>query len=228
MAGLEINSRNIKAYYRITSAFFALGKLSEATAACNAGLTVDLTNKSLLALQTKIIEKQGLVNAKGKKHQEEQETKQKIAKTLIQALRVRKIRTRTTDQPPEMKDAEIQLLPDPLSLKSTLTFPVMIFYPIHLQSDLIKAFGEEQTLQGHLDYLFPLPWDIAGEYSTKAVDAYMETVTGGLIKWGKKVELLKVLSAGKVEVVDGLIKVNIVPQTRSQEWIDSFKKRQLK
>lgn len=28
----------------------------------------------------------------------------------------------------------------------------------------------------------------------KTIDAYMETVDGGMIKWGKKVELLKVLS----------------------------------
>ena len=209
----------------MASAFFALEKISEAATACNAGLTVDPTNSSILALQTKVIQKQELANAKVKKHQEEQDKKRRIAEMLAQALKVRKIRTRNTGQPPEMKDAEIRLLPDPLSLKSTLAFPVMILYPLDLQSDFIKAFGEEQTLQGHLEYLFPPPWDKAGEYHPKTVDAYMETMTGGLIKWGKKVELLKVLSAGKIEVVDGLVRVNIVPQARSQEWIEVIKKR---
>ena len=228
MAAVEINSSNVKAYYRMASAFFALNKLTEATAAYNAGLIVDPTNRSLLALQTKVIEKKELADAKERKHQEEQDKKRRIADMLVQALQVRKIRTRTTGQPPEMKEAEIQLLPDPLSLKSTLVFPVIILYPLHLQSDFIKAFGEEQTLQGHLEYLFPLPWDKSGEYHPKTVNAYMETMAGGLIKWGKKVELLKVLSAGKIEVVDGLVRVNVVPQSRSQEWIETFKKRHIK
>ena len=228
MAALGISSSNIKAYYRMASAFFALEKLSEAATACNAGLTVNPTNSSLLVLQAKVTQKQGLIDKKEKKQQEEQDKKRRIAEMLAQALKVRKIRTRNTGQPPEMKDAVIRLLPDPLSLKSTLSFPVMILYPLHLQSDFIKAFGEEQTLQGHLEYLLPSPWDTADQYQPTAVDAYMETMTGGLIRWGKKVELLKVLSAGKVEVVDGLVRVNIVPQARASEWIEAFKNRRIK
>lgn len=212
----------------MASAFFALEKLSEAATACNAGLTVNPTNSSLLVLQAKVTQKQGLIDKKEKKQQEEQDKKRRIAEMLAQALKVRKIRTRNTGQPPEMKDAVIRLLPDPLSLKSTLSFPVMILYPLHLQSDFIKAFGEEQTLQGHLEYLLPSPWDTADQYQPTAVDAYMETMTGGLIRWGKKVELLKVLSAGKVEVVDGLVRVNIVPQARASEWIEAFKNRRIK
>ena len=135
------------------------------------------------------------------------------------------IKTRSTGQPPDMEDAAITLTPDPLSLKSTLAFPVVILYPLHLQSDFIKAFGEEQTLLGHLDYLLPLPWDINIEYSPSTTEAYMETSSGGLIKLGKKVPLLKVLSGGKVEIVDGIVKINVVPADRAPEWIESVKRR---
>ena len=142
---------------------------------------------------------------------------------LKAALMARLIRTRTTGQPPEMEDTAIKLVPDPLSPTSTLVFPVVLLYPLHLQSDFIKAFGEEQTLGGHLDYLLPLPWDEKREY--RDVEAYMETVAGGLVKIGKKVPLLKVLSGGKVEVVDEIVKINVVPKARAGEWIEEVKKR---
>lgn len=51
----------------------------------------------------------------------------------------------------------------------------------------------------------------------------METTTGGLIKVGKKVPLLKVLSSGSVEVVDDLIKIFVVPRTRAEAWVKDFK-----
>ena len=222
MVALQINPRNVKAHYRMASALFAIHRLAEAAVACRAGLMVDSINTTLTALQAKILEQQKAVDVKQKKAQEDADIKRRQAITLAQALKARQIKIQNTNQPPEMKDAEIKLVPDPMSLKSTLVFPVVILYPLHLQSDFIKAFGEEQTLQGHLEYLLPLPWDTTGEYSSN--EAYMETVSGGLIKLGKKVELLKVLSGGKVEIVDGLIKVNLVPKSRASEWIESFKK----
>ena len=53
----------------------------------------------------------------------------------------------------------------------------------------------------------------------------METKEGGLLKWGKKVPLLKVLSGGKVEVVDGIVRANLLPKARAEEWIQEMKKR---
>ena len=140
------------------------------------------------------------------------------------ALKLRKIRTRKTAQPPELEDATIRLVPDPISPTSTLVFPLILLYPLALQSDMIKSFGEEQALAGHLSYLLPLPWDTTGAYTLESIDAYIETGEGALLKWGKKVPLLKVLSGSKVEVVDGIVRVNVVPKDRAVEWIEGFKK----
>ena len=52
-----------------------------------------------------------------------------------------------------------------------------------------------------------------------------ETTSGGLIKVGKKMTLLRVLTGGKVEVVDGLVKVNIVPASKAPKWIEEMKAR---
>ena len=228
MAALAINARNVKAHYRMANALFSLNKLSEAESACNAGLLVDPSNVPLDTLSHKIKSKQKLQDEKDKRMCQEEENKGKVEAMVTIALKARQITTRNTGQPPEMKEAAIMLTPDPLSPTSTLVFPVVVLYPLHLQSDFIKSFGEQETLQAHLEYLLPLPWDKLGEYKAKTSEAYLETVEGGLIKWGKKVELLKVLSGSKVEIVDGLVKVNILPKNRASEWIDTVKKRNAK
>ncbi len=53
----------------------------------------------------------------------------------------------------------------------------------------------------------------------------METKTGGLIKVGKKIALAKILGSGKTEVVDGVVRVFVVPKARAEVWIEDFKKR---
>lgn len=126
-----------------------------------------------------------------------------------------------------MEDATITLANenDP---SSPLTFPVIFLYPLHAQSDFVKAFQESEALNDHLSYILPVPWDDdeRQEYSSvEAVECYMETIQGGLIKAGKKLSLTKLLGSGKVEIVDGLVRVYIVPAARSQEWIEEFKKR---
>jgi len=124
-----------------------------------------------------------------------------------------------------LEDARVHLSPDPVAPTSALVFPVIFLYPLHAQSDFIKAFSEEDTISQHLEYIFPLPWDTAHEYQIQNVEFYMETVAGGLIKVGKNMTLLRILSGGNVEVVDGLVKVNIVLKDKARKWIEEVKAR---
>jgi hypothetical protein len=144
--------------------------------------------------------------------------------TLKLALKSRGIKTKSTEQAPDLEDAAIKL-ENSLDPSSTLAFPVLILYPTHSQSDFIKAFAETDTLTQHLDYIFPLPWDTAEEFKVDNIEAYMETVAGGLIKVGKKMTLGKVLGSGKCEVVDGLARMSVMPKSKAQDWIAEFKKR---
>lgn len=123
-----------------------------------------------------------------------------------------------------MPDASVALA-EPLDAASALSFPLMFLYPLHAQTDFIKAFPEDSNLAEHLEYILPLPWDEEAEYTQASVECYMETAEGGLIKAGKKLSLLKLLGSGKLEVLDGLVKVHVVPKARAQEWIGDFKKR---
>ena len=222
-SAIRINKRNIKAYYRSAKALLALDKIAEADDACAKGLEIDPENKALHEVSSEIIKKNEKVTEKKRKEIEREVRRRKEDATLKAALKARNIKTRKTAQPPEMEDAKVELTPDPVDPASSLSFPTVLLYPLALESDFIKAFNEMQTLGDHLAYILPLPWDSKGEYTPTSVECYMETVTGGLIKVGRKVTLLKVLSEGNVEVVDDVVKIFVVPKTRAEMWVKEFK-----
>lgn len=223
-AALRLNPKNVKAWYRAASACFALDKIDEAIDACQSGLKYEPHNTALKNLLSKTEQRRDhLAKLEHARREREERTRMEQA-TLQLALKNRKIMTRTTDRPPEMPEATIAL-EDPSDATSTLSFPVMFLYPVHAQTDFIKKFQENECLNDHLSYILPVPWDEAGEYTSTDVECYMETIEGGLIKAGKKLSLLKLLSSGKLEVTDGLVKVSVVPKNNAAEWIEDFKKR---
>ena len=140
------------------------------------------------------------------------------------AIKARNIPNKTTGKAPEMEDATLKL-ENPLDASSTLSIPTMLLYPLHLQTDFIKDLSEHISLQEQLSYILPLPWDEQNEYTLGSVDCYMETASGGLIKVGKKLPMTKSLTTGKVEIVDGMLKIYIIPRVRAQNWIDEFKRK---
>lgn len=189
------------------------------------GLALDPNNKSLQLIAQKIADRKVVVEriAAKKKAEEERAKKEKLL--LGTALKARQIRTRKTAQPPEMEGAGIRLAPDPLSPESMLEFPAVLLYHMDAQSDFIKSFSEMTSIEDHLEYIFPLPWDTKQEYTIKGVECFMETVTGGLIKAGKKLPLLQILSGGKVEVVDELVRIYVVPISKTGKFIAEMKAR---
>ncbi|KAL2176799.1 uncharacterized protein P884DRAFT_224955 [Thermothelomyces heterothallicus CBS 202.75] len=224
-AALRLNPRNIKAFYRSARALLAVGRVAEADDACARGLEVEPSNKPLLALAKDIV-KAAEADAARRKREEEQQARERHREALLRAaLEARNIRTRSTGKPPDMEDAMVKLSPDEHDPTSSLVFPTLLLYPCHLESDFIKAFNERESLEQHFGYVFPLPWDRAGEYSSAGVECYAETVSGGLVKVGKKVPLLKVLSGGNVEVVDNLLKIFVVPKSKAEAWVKEFKEK---
>ncbi|OQN99176.1 hypothetical protein B0A48_15025 [Cryoendolithus antarcticus] len=223
-AALKLNFRNVKAWYRAASACLALDKLPEALDACKCGLRVEPANTALVAVKSKIEKRTTHVAEIERSRQERQERVRSEESNLRYALKSRNIVSRTTKDPPDMEDATIKL-EDPMEPTSTLKFPVIFLYPLQAQSDFVKACSETETLADHLSYILPPPWDQAGEYSVEGTECYMETVASGLIKAGRKLTLLKLLGSGKVEVLDGLVKVNVVPKAKASIWIEEFKLR---
>ncbi|KAL2041807.1 hypothetical protein N7G274_005591 [Stereocaulon virgatum] len=224
-SALRINPKNVKAFYRSSLALLALDKVAEASDACSCGLSLDPNNTALKSLKNKITDRQMALRVVQQKKQEREQRIQEEKLVLTAALRARNIRTCTTAQPPNMEDAAIHLFPDPVSLKSTIMFPTVLLYPLHLQSDFIKAFSETDTLPQHLEYIFPLPWDEEHSYTLQSVEYYMETGSGGLIKVGKNVSLGKVLGSDGVEILDGIVRINVVLKSEAKAWIEEMKAR---
>lgn len=223
---LKLNPSNVKAHYRSASALFALDKVYEALDVCYRGLKLDPTNKPMEILLEKIRKRSRVKEEQDRKRREEQDRRRKEKLVLMTALKARNIRLRGSQRtPPDMADAKIRLVPDPLSPESSLEFPTMILYPLHNQSDFIQAFSERDTLHQHLSYMLPPPWDAKLEYKLATVDCYMDTRTGGMIKLGKKIPLLEILASDKVEVLDGLVRIHVVPRSSAPAWIEEVKKK---
>ncbi|KAI1381797.1 TPR-like protein [Hypoxylon crocopeplum] len=224
-AALRLNDRNVKAYYRSAKAFLAVDRVAEAHDACARGLALDPDNNPLKVVARDIVKKSEDVAAKQKK-ENERLAREKRRQTLIKAaLAARGIRTRATPQPPDMEDAGLRLVPDPDDPRSELSFPAVLLYPAHLESDFIKAFAETDALADHLAYVFPLPWDKGGEYTVAGVECYVETLGGGLARVGKKVPLLKTLASGNVEVVDEVVRFFVLPKPKAEAWVREFKSK---
>ena len=222
---LKINPKNIKAYYRSALALFKLDKVAEAEDSVIRGLAIDPESKALQEHSKKIAERKAHLERIAAKKRAEEELLRKQKAMLSTALKARQIRTRKTEQPPDMEDAMIRLVPDPLSPESTVEFPAVFLYPMEAQSDFIKSFSEMNSISDHLDYIFPLPWDTKKEYTLGNVECFMQTVTGGLIKAGKSVPLLQILTGGKVEVIDELVNIYVVPLSKTGKFIAEMKAR---
>jgi len=222
-----MNPRNVKALYRSASACLFLDKLDAAADACMHTLAVDSNNAAAKSLQTKISARRVHLEHEARKRTERLQKQRAQEFALRQALKARGIAARMTDQAPaDAQDAKIALA-DPMDPSSELSIPTLLLYPTAAQTDLVKAFNESETLMDHLEYILPCPWDREGEFTVAGVECYMDTVAGGLIKIGKKLPLLKLLSGGKVEISDGLCRIYVVPKSKTTEWIAEVKRRKV-
>jgi tetratricopeptide repeat protein 4 len=220
---LLINPRNVKAYYRSSRALLSVGRLAEADDAAKRGITIDPANKPLQAVARDVATALEAADRKRRATEEREASERKKKATLEAALKARNVRTRSTGAPPEMGDARVRLVPDEEDPRSSLAVPVVLMYPNDMETDFIQAFGEADAIGDHLSYVFPLPWDTKGRYTPAGVECFVETAAGGLVKWGKKLSLLKVLSSGSVEIVDDVLKVFVLPAAEAAAWVTEFK-----
>lgn len=224
---MRLNPSNSKAYYRSSLALLALSKLPEALDACNIGLSLTPNSPSFGALLSRINTQSAALAAREQERARNESRALREKQTLQAALLARGITIPTSRSPPSLEDAVIHLSPDALSASSTLVFPLLLLYPLHAQSDFIKAVPETDALADHLQYIFPLPWDTAGEYTADTVELWAETVRwgSGLVKVGRLVPLLAWLGDDKVPVVDGVVKINVLLEGRSGAWIEEVQAR---
>jgi len=131
-AALWLNVRNVKAWYRAASACLALDKMPEALDACQTGLSYESSHVALTNLLSRIEKRRDHLAELERARQEREERSARQKATLRLALQARGIASRTTGEPLSVEDAVVALA-DPLDAKSTLSVPVMLLYPLHVQ-----------------------------------------------------------------------------------------------
>ncbi|RDA82934.1 hypothetical protein CP532_0384 [Ophiocordyceps camponoti-leonardi (nom. inval.)] len=224
-AALRLNPHNLKAYYRAARALLAVDRVRDAAEACAAGLALDPDNGSLRAASDAVVARKDALDAHARQLSARADDTARRARLVAAALAARNIPPlRTSDRPPDADGLAIALVPDPDDPRSALAFPAVLLYPLRLESDVIKAFVETESLADHLQYVLPPPWDSEAEYGAAAdVSCYVETRHGGLLKMGKRVPLLKVLATGQVEILDQMLRIFVLPTNKADGWVAEFK-----
>lgn len=203
----------------------ALNKTTDASDVCLRGLKLEPGNAALKKLNETVQSRKDIEDLKARKRAIEEYKAEKKKFMLATALKARNIKLHGSAKAPDLEDAEIHLSPDPMNPKSMIIFPVVFLYPMHAQTDFVKQFAEKDTVIDHLSYILPLPWDTKHEYRIDSVDCYMNTMSGGMMKIGKKLSLLQALTTGKTQIEDGLVRIHVVPISMADQWIETMRKR---
>ncbi|RPA80387.1 TPR-like protein [Ascobolus immersus RN42] len=225
-SALVINNKNVKAWFRCAKAYFMLNKLDESKECIKLGLTVDVDNKPLKDLAEEIRKKEEAIAKRQREEQEREELEKKKKDTLQLALKARQVNISHSVKAPDTQDAEIQL-EDPLNPASILSYPLLFMYPINAQSDFVKAARETSTLKEQLELVLEEPphWDVGHEYTPSGVVVYVETRAGGLAKAGLKAPFHKLVKEGNIELLDGIIRLLVVPKSKSTLFVEEWKRR---
>lgn len=200
---LDLNSNNIKAWYRLAKAHQMLKNWEKAGDAIDAGLQIDATNKELQTLQ-KTCHKQ-VRRARQERQKRDRARAERVVKVKqvwkhckesnIQLGRVALVSSVTDEEEEENEHADEEenrwhyhhphsgVIAQ--SSGGEWTWPCMFVYPSHKQSDFIPHFAESEMLAIRMAEIFPelsdgegsttaMPWDFDNEFQCSNLAVYFE------------------------------------------------------
>jgi hypothetical protein len=169
---LEIDEKNIKAYFRAATACKNLFEYEKCLVFCKRGLEHEKEAPELKALKKIAKKRLDIERQESEKRLEINRGSEVLAKTLMQTKKIKW-------GPPRLHTG--QKLPEFDEEQNVFAFFTLIVYPEFDQTDIIQKFRENDSFKAHLDVLFdaqqgpPLPWDEKNEYDRKSVRLYYET-----------------------------------------------------
>jgi hypothetical protein len=172
---IELNPKNIKAYYRAAKAYSALGKHTDAMEICELGLKEEPNNKPIqeeLKTAKDLLDAQRLRDESKEREIREQEAKRF---ELHKALKQRKI-VMGPFLSPASQHSYMEHSPVYLDDEKKMHWPVLFLYEEHGASDFVKDFCEDDTFGMHLERMFPTDqrcdWDTEKKYVHNNVEVY--------------------------------------------------------
>lgn len=228
---LLIDENNVKACYRAGKAFFAVNRYSEARQILQFGLSKDPENKPIQDVIASIDAKEKQIQQAIERKEKETQDKKNKQVILATAITLRKIHIVKSSRPAELlEDATIRL-EDPLDYESQLILPAMILYPTIDEMDFVAEVSELTTPAEILQVILQRPQSWFDDpkhknFSIKTLECYMETVSGGLIKVGRKAPLNNALMAenAKAPLFDNGLRLYVVPKIDASAWLSTWKK----
>ncbi|KAG5519846.1 hypothetical protein PMAC_000121 [Pneumocystis sp. 'macacae'] len=223
---LDDNPDDAKALYRAAKACLMLDRPDEClqhaarcVSVCSSAPQAADTLAALAELQTRAHQRAAaLAQRAADAHARELQARREEA-ALGDALRARRIRVcRSADGVP---DAVLRL-DEPLNPASTLLFPVAVAYPLARVSDFVAQVAETATLGELLVCVLgsTRDWDRGGEYRADRVSVCMET-RGGVVGFGQEECVGEAVRRSGTELVDGIVRVLVLPTARVGEWVRS-------
>lgn len=228
---LFIDENNAKACYRAGRAFFAVERYDEAKQVLQFGLSKDPQNKAIQDTLAAVEEKEKQIEDKRLK-KECEAYQLKLQKDLLySAIQLRHFELVKTLRPAEyLEDAKLRL-EDPADYESQLIFPAVVLYPTTDEFDFIAEISELTTPAEILEMVLDRPQSWFEDpkhkfFTAKSLECYMETVSGGLVKVGKKVPVNNALMAEKAKapLFDNGLRLYVVPKQDSQQWLSKWNK----
>ena len=228
---LIIDESNVKACYRAGKAFFLVERFDEASQILQYGLSKDPENKAIKDTLSALTKKVALIEeTKRKKEQAEYDAKLKET-LLVNAVGLRHFHIIKLSRPAEFLENASLRLEDPTDYESQLLFPAMVLYPTIDEFDFIAEISELSTANDILAIVLDRPQSWFEDprhknFTLKTLECYMETISGGLVKVGKKAAINGALMAdqAKAPLFDNALRLYVVPKQESAEWLKTWSK----
>ncbi|KAM9895938.1 hypothetical protein OXX79_007769, partial [Metschnikowia pulcherrima] len=228
---LIIDESNVKACYRAGKAFFLVERFDEASQILQYGLSKDPENKAIKDTLSALTKKVALIEeTKRKKEQAEYDAKLKET-LLVNAVGLRNFHIIKSSRPAEFLENASLRLEDPTDYESQLLFPAMVLYPTIDEFDFIAEISELSTANDILAIVLDRPQSWFEDprhknFTLKTLECFMETISGGLVKVGKKAAINGALMAdqAKAPLFDNALRLYVVPKQESAEWLKTWSK----
>ncbi|VEU21266.1 DEKNAAC102132 [Brettanomyces naardenensis] len=227
---LDRQPKNVKALFRCASAMFAISKYDDAEKVLEYAVSIDNKSTAVNSLLKKVVEKKrSLEEARERKEREAAEKKQREG-TLQKALAAREVINIKTSLPADTPDGSKLHLEDANDVESQLIIPTMVVYPTTGEFDFVAEVSELSTPLQLAEIVMDRPDsyfedDNHKNFRPKKLEAYLETISGGLIKIGKKVTFGKAFAQAHAPLFDGLLRVYLVPKVEASSWVSKWDKR---
>lgn len=229
---LKYNPKNIKCYYRIAKAYFCLDRIDDSRQTIHFALQLDSQNKTLRLLREAVERRDEQLQKKQYETEKRERYLENVQQLLKDSILLRNIKNISTRHPSQLlRDATIHL-EDETDFESQLIYPAIVMYPTTNEFDFVATVGELTPVQDMIEVLTdrPIEWfNIKGHenFTSKQLQVYMETETGGLVKAGKKLTFHDILKRNtpKVPLFDYALKLYLVPKSDSQKWLETWDKK---